>query len=126
MMPLRASQMWRFSQFAVASAVLAARDAGLQFDHLPLSSRTAVCFGTSAAGMSAAEPFHARFLRAMVAATTPPSLLVLTHSAPLPQPEEPCAACRLPHAAGHCPLRGPTVEEIRRAGLLFGSSPCGW
>jgi 3-oxoacyl-[acyl-carrier-protein] synthase II len=64
MMPLRASQMWRFSQFAVASSVLAVRDAGLDLHRSPLSPRTAVCFGTSVAGLSAAEPLHARFLRA--------------------------------------------------------------
>ena len=64
MAPLRARQMWRFSQFAVASSVLAVRDAGLRIDHPSLSSRAAVCFGTSVAGTSGAEPFHARFLRA--------------------------------------------------------------
>src|SRR5262245_16295645 len=38
MTPLRATQMWRFSQFAVAASVLAVRDAGLRLDHSSLSS----------------------------------------------------------------------------------------
>jgi 3-oxoacyl-[acyl-carrier-protein] synthase II len=61
--PLRAGQMWRFAQFAVASALLAIRDAGIQPGSTTLSERTAICFGTSVAGAAGAEPLHTQFLR---------------------------------------------------------------
>lgn len=60
--PKRARQMWRFSQFAVASALMAVEDAGLQFDS-GLTERTNVCFGTSVSGMGTAEQSHSDFLQ---------------------------------------------------------------
>lgn len=58
----RARQMWRFSQFAVASAVLAVQDARLDLSASGLAARTAVYFGTSVGGMGTAEDIHAAFL----------------------------------------------------------------
>ena len=57
----RARELWRFSQFAVASALLAARDAKLKIE-ADLRDRVAVCFGTSVNGMGDAERMHEDFL----------------------------------------------------------------
>ncbi len=61
MSPKRARQLWRFSQFAVASAVMAVEDAGLKIADT-VATETSVCFGTSVNGMGTAEQSHATFL----------------------------------------------------------------
>jgi 3-oxoacyl-[acyl-carrier-protein] synthase II len=59
--PKRTRELWRFSQFAVASALMAARDANLTIER-GLADRVAICFGTSVNGMGDAERFHQNFL----------------------------------------------------------------
>ncbi len=61
MSPKRARQSWRFSQFAVASAVMAVEDAGLKIEG-KIAEQASVCFGTSVNGMGTAEQSHATFL----------------------------------------------------------------
>ena len=51
--PKKARRMGRVSQFAVASALMAGRDAELDFDHED-RLRAAVCFGTSVGGLKEA------------------------------------------------------------------------
>jgi 3-oxoacyl-[acyl-carrier-protein] synthase II len=60
--PRRARQMWRFSQFATVSALLAVQDANLEVRN-GYASRTGVCFGTTTAGMGTADQIHAEFLQ---------------------------------------------------------------
>ena len=50
-----------FSQFAVASALLATQDAKLQIQN-GLADRVAICYGTSVNGMGEAERLHEKFL----------------------------------------------------------------
>jgi 3-oxoacyl-[acyl-carrier-protein] synthase II len=59
--PKRARQMWRFSHFAVASAVMAVEDARLHVNG-HLAPRTGVCFGTTTTGLGTAEQIHAEIL----------------------------------------------------------------
>jgi 3-oxoacyl-[acyl-carrier-protein] synthase II len=59
--PRRIRELWRFSQFAVASARLAVDDAKITIDKA-LADRTGVCFGTSVNGMGEAEHLHEGFL----------------------------------------------------------------
>jgi 3-oxoacyl-[acyl-carrier-protein] synthase II len=61
MSPKRARQLWRFSQFAVASAVMAVEDASIKIAET-VATETSVCFGTSINGMGTAEQSHATFL----------------------------------------------------------------
>jgi hypothetical protein len=58
---------------------------------------------------------------ALVATARPPTLRLITAEAPVPPPEYRCANCGREHAQGPCPLRGPTFEDLRRAGLIYGS-----
>jgi 3-oxoacyl-[acyl-carrier-protein] synthase II len=60
--PKHARRLWRFTQFAVASAALAAADAGTSFRSMYEPIRTAVCFGTSISGMGDAESLHRSFV----------------------------------------------------------------
>lgn len=57
----RTRELWRFSQFAVASALLAVQDAKLPIE-AALADRVAVCFGTSVNGVGDAERVHEGFL----------------------------------------------------------------
>jgi 3-oxoacyl-[acyl-carrier-protein] synthase II len=59
--PKRTRELWRFSQFAVSAALLAARDAHLSIER-EISDRVAVCFSTSVSGMGDAERPHENFL----------------------------------------------------------------
>src|SRR5262245_37486237 len=60
--PRRARQLWRFSQFATVSALLAGQDANLEVRN-GYASRTGVCFGTTTAGTGTAGEIHAEFLQ---------------------------------------------------------------
>jgi 3-oxoacyl-[acyl-carrier-protein] synthase II len=57
----RTRELWRFSQFAVAAALLATRDARLTVER-SLADRIAVCFGTSVGGLGNIEQLHQGFL----------------------------------------------------------------
>jgi len=81
MSPKRARQTWRFSQFAVAAAVMAVEDAGLKIGGR-LAEQTSVCFGTSVNGMGTAEQLHATFLERGPASARPHAVLECPPHAP--------------------------------------------
>jgi hypothetical protein len=66
-----------------------------------------------------------RVAGALVAATKPPSLWLLAPTAPPPRPSSPGRTAVLSTPKERCPDRGPTLAELRRAGVLSGSSPWG-
>jgi hypothetical protein len=59
---------------------------------------------------------------ALVGATTSGRAWVLASPSPPPPPEYPCAGCGGQHAQGRCSHRAPTFQDLRRAGLVYGSS----
>jgi 3-oxoacyl-[acyl-carrier-protein] synthase II len=60
--PHRLKRLDRYAQFAVASALLALRDAGIEHSREDPRIRTGVSFGTALGGISNAETEHMRFL----------------------------------------------------------------
>lgn len=61
--PHRLKRLDRYAQFAVASAILALEDAGLDWSPERPNDRIGVSFGTALGGISNAEHEHARFLK---------------------------------------------------------------
>ena len=61
--PHRRKRLDRYSQFAVASALLALEDARLPWSKETPQSRVGVSFGTGLGGISGAEAEHTKFLR---------------------------------------------------------------
>ncbi len=61
--PHRLKRLDRYAQFAVASALLALQDAGIEWSRDNPQSRIGVSFGTALGGISNAESEHMRFLR---------------------------------------------------------------
>ena len=68
--PKKARRMGRVSQFAVASALMAGRDAGLELE-LEDRDRVAVCFGTSVGGLKEAFEAHDSMLAKQYKHTNP-------------------------------------------------------
>lgn len=66
--------MWRFSQFAVASALMAVRDARVKIDRRT-ADRVGVSAGTSVNGLGTAEGLHTQFLE-RGPARVPPSVIL--------------------------------------------------
>lgn len=60
--PHRLKRLDRYAQFAVASAILALEDAGIDWSPKRPQSRTGVSFGTALGGIANAEKEHAAFL----------------------------------------------------------------
>lgn len=60
--PHRLKRLDRYAQFSVASAILALRDAGIDWSKEKPDARTGVSFGTALGGISNAETEHTRFL----------------------------------------------------------------
>ncbi len=60
--PQRARRLDRYAQFALASALLALRDSGLEWSPRHPDSRRGVSFGTALAGIANAELEHVRFI----------------------------------------------------------------
>lgn len=79
--PRRARHMWRFSQFAVASALMAVRDAQVEIDRRT-ADRIGVSAGTSVNGLGTAEGLHTQFLERGLARVPPSVILECPPQAP--------------------------------------------